>query len=357
MTSTPLTAPTTIAVADAARRIWSGGFMPLPLVDEDGRLAGVVSAQDVLRAVAQRLDLQRTSIMEIATTQLPTVTPDSTVQEAAAAVTASASAMALVTDNGHLSGVVTQAELDAYRLIESELGPAAADVVTEVSPNDLMYGGSWGAYAYAGISAVQCIRAILRKLGRESPAGILDLPCGHGRELRFLKVAFPEARFGACDIDADGVEFCARVFGAEPTISQVDPRTVSFPRRYELAWCGSLFTHLAAERWRGFLDLFARALEPGGLLMFSTNGFLETPLLRKLGLDADEAQRLTAEFRETGIGYVDVGDGSWGLTLARPGWVKAQVEDSPLEFVSFERWAWKPPSPAQDVVVCTRAQP
>jgi SAM-dependent methyltransferase len=307
--------------------------------------------------VAQRLDLERTSIIEIATTQLPSVTPDSTVEEAAAAVRASASGMALVTDNGRLSGVVTNAELDAYRLIESELGPAGADVVTEVSPNDLMYGGSWGAYAYAGISAVQCIREILRKLGHESPASILDLPCGHGRELRFLKLAFPEARFGVCDIDADGVEFCARVFGADPTISQVDPGMVSFPHRYELAWCGSLFTHLAADRWQGFLGLFARALEPGGLVMFSTNGFLEMPDLRRLGLNADEAQRLTAEFRETGIGYVDVGDGSWGLALARPGWVKAQVEESPLDFVSFERWAWKPPSPAQDVVVCSLPRP
>jgi hypothetical protein len=44
----------------------------------------------------------------------------------------------------------------------------------------------------------------------------------------------------------------------------------------------------------------------------------------------------------------------WGLSLARPRWVKEQIERSPLELVSYERWAWKPPDPAQDVVVCTR---
>ena len=162
---------------------------------------------------------------------------------------------------------------------------------------------------------------------------------------------------GVCDIDTDGVDFCARVFGADPIVSHEDPAEVSFDRRYELAWSGSLFTHLSADRWPGFLDLFARSLEPGGLVLFTANGFLPQSVLHTLGLDADDAQRLHDDFMREDFGYVDVGDGSWGLSIARPRWVGEQIERSPLELVSYERWAWKPPFPAQDVVVCTLPVP
>jgi SAM-dependent methyltransferase len=259
----------------------------------------------------------------------------------------------LVVEDGRLAGTLTRSDIQGHQLVHKELGPLAAEVVTEVSPNDLMYAGSWGAYAYAGVTALQCIREVLAKVGRPAPASILDLPCGHGRELRFLKLAYPDARLGVCDIDEDGVEFCARVFGGHPIVSHEDPAKVDFDQRYELAWSGSLFTHLSAERWQGFLEMFARAIEPGGLVLFSSNGYLAASILRNFGLDSDQVERLHGDFRRQRFGYVEVGNGSWGLSMARPGWVKEQVERSPLELVSFERGGWKPPYPAQDVVVCT----
>ena len=66
-----------------------------------------------------------------------------------------------------------------------------------------------------------------------------------------------------------------------------------------------------------------------------------------------QVDQLLGDFRSTRFGYVEASDGSWGLSLARPGWVKEQIERSPLELVSYERGAWKPPHPAQDVAVCT----
>jgi SAM-dependent methyltransferase len=194
---------------------------------------------------------------------------------------------------------------------------------------------------------------VLGKLGRADPDTFLDLPCGHGRELRFLKLAYPHARFGVCDIDEDGVEFCARVFGGDPIVSHDDPAKVSFDQRYEFAWSGSLFTHLSADRWPGFLEMFARALQPGGLLLFTANAYLPPQVLRDLGLNSDQAERVLHDFKTDNFGYVDVSK-TWGLSLARPLWVKEQIERSPLELVSYERWGWKPPSPAQDVLVCTR---
>jgi CBS domain-containing protein/SAM-dependent methyltransferase len=335
-----------------AQLVWQKGWLPIPVVDGDGRLTGVLSANDVARAVAQGRDVGRTTVGEIAATELPALRPDASLEEAAAAMDGSGQPILLVVDDSRLVGVLTYSDLQGHELIAKELGAAAADVIREISPNDIMYSGSWGAYTYAGVTALQCIRDVLGKLGRPDPASILDLPCGHGRELRFLKLAYPDARMGACDIDEDGVEFCARVFGADPIVSVEDPAAVLFDRQYELAWSGSLFTHLSAERWPGFLEMFARAVEPDGLVLFTANGFLPAPILSDFGLTPDQMDRLLGDFRSAGFGYVDVGDGSWGLSLARPHWVKEQIARSPLELVSYDRWAWKPPYPAQDVLVC-----
>ena len=100
--------------------------------------------------------------------------------------------------------------------------------------------------------------------------------------------------------------------------------------------------------------MFARAIEPGGLVLFTANGYLPPSVLRNLGLGADQVEQLLDDFKTRRTsGTWTSGDGSWGLSLARPRWVKEQIERSPLELVSYERWAWKPPFPAQDVLVCT----
>jgi CBS domain-containing protein len=341
------------SIAAAAQQLVMKDWTPMPVVGAEGEVRGVLAPHDVVRGVAQGLDVTQTPVEEIAGTELATVAAGDPLNDARAAMERTGQPMVLVTEDSRLLGTLTVTDLQGHTLIESELRDAAAHVVREVAPGDLMYTGSWGAYAYAGVSAVQCIRSILGKLIRPDPASILDLPCGHGRELRFLKLAYPDAEFGVCDVDEDGVEYCARVFGGHPTVSDDDPAKVAFDRRYELAWSGSLFTHLSAERWPGFLDLFARAMEPGGLVLFTTNAFLPASMLSSLGLGPSEVEQILDDFKRSRFGYVDVGDGNWGLALARPGWVKEQIERSPLELVSYERGAWKPPVPAQDVVVCT----
>jgi CBS domain-containing protein len=345
--------PADTSVATAAHAVWGNNWLPVPLLDDSEAVVGTLSIHDIVRAVAQRRDPEQTPAVEVALSALPTLDPGMPLADAAGELERTGSVVAFVVEDGKFLGALTHADIKGHELIASELGPLAATVNREVAPQDLMYGGSWGAYAFAGVTAVQVIREMLAKYERPAPAHILDLPCGHGRELRFLKVVYPDARYTACDIDADGVEFCARVFDAVPVVSDVDPAQVSFEDKFDLAWCGSLFTHLSGDRWPGFLDLFARAMEPGGLFLFSCNGFLPANLLRDLGIDPAGVQKLLHDFEQSDFGYVDVADGTWGLSIARPRWVKEQIENSPLELLSYERWAWKPPFPAQDVLVCT----
>jgi hypothetical protein len=82
----------------------------------------------------------------------------------------------------------------------------------------------------------------------------------------------PPDRITACDLDSDGVEFCAKEFGIEPLISKPDLTEVSFPRNYDLIWVGSLLTHLPVPTCVNVLDVLTSILEPAGLLVFTTHG-------------------------------------------------------------------------------------
>jgi SAM-dependent methyltransferase len=101
---------------------------------------------------------------------------------------------------------------------------------------------------------------------------ILDLPSGYGRILRFLKVSFPNATICACDINAEGVDFCRRQFNASPVVSNTDFAKVSFPWSFDLIWSGSLLTHVSETDAIELLRLFYRSLSPNGLCVFTMHG-------------------------------------------------------------------------------------
>lgn len=66
---------------------------------------------------------------------------------------------------------------------------------------------------------------------RASTDRILDFGCGHGRVMRWLRAAYPNARITGTDVDKGGVDFCAATFGSHTVVSGYDfdnlPRTES----------------------------------------------------------------------------------------------------------------------------------
>lgn len=229
--------------------------------------------------------------------------------------------------------------------------------ILEISPNDLMYKNDPDYYFWKGRNAINCIRIALLTAGKESPTTLLDLPCGHGRVLRMLKAAFPNASITACDIDKDGVDFCARVFGATPVYSNRHPSEIDVGGPFDLIWCGSLLTHLGVEGWTGFLKLFDSLLAPDGMLLFSTHGPHFAQLLRDkrktLGLRPDAISILLQEYDSHGFGYHDYSYGSnYGIALAKPSWVCLELEQLPtLRLHNYFQRGFG----AQDIFSCVRA--
>src|SRR5258708_14501308 len=147
------------------------------------------------------------------------------------------------------------------------------EVIRTLSPKDEMFEGNEAHYLGVGESALECIRRSLAaaEVPEHRVRRILDLPCGYGRVLRYLRAEFPEAEITACDLQHEGVDFCAQTFGATPVYSHWDPAKIPLPDDwFDLIWVGSLLPHVDAEHWDAFLRLFRRVVRPGGGLVFST---------------------------------------------------------------------------------------
>jgi len=241
--------------------------------------------------------------------------------------------------------------------IDAELGPLAARVSCELSPNDEMFafGRNWTNYLWIATSALHCIRRSMNLIGKQDARSILDMASGHGRVLRVLKVAFPEARTTACDVNRDGVEFCAREFGAVPVVSHDDPEQVDLEGPFDLVWCGSLFTHLDSPRWAGFLDLIDSELEPGALFVFTVFGAQIAESWRSgvqdPELTPEAIARILKGYDESGFGYANYPDAvRWGDAVLTPDWVRETIAGRErLRFVDHWPSGWVG---SQDVVTC-----
>jgi SAM-dependent methyltransferase len=164
---------------------------------------------------------------------------------------------------------------------------------TEISPNDMMFDISQH-YVKVGLSALKLIDYAAGK-GFTPPGGlraILDLPCGHGRVARALRSQFPDVELTVCDIDRDGVDFCARKFKATGVYGTNDFERMEMGKSFDLIWVGSLITHFSAQQTIKFIRCMIRHLSEDGLLILTT-------------LDRKVSLRLTALNKmQSGLSYL-----------------------------------------------------
>lgn len=230
-------------------------------------------------------------------------------------------------------------------------------LIEDLGEHDEMFAADRDHYFRVGRSAFANISAALRLVGRETCSSILDLPCGHGRVMRYFRAAFPDARITACDLNRAGVDFCAKTFGATGIHSKKRIQEVSIADRFDLIWCGSLLTHLERPLWAQFLSFFTEHLTEGGLLLFTTHGRLSEKWIREkihtYGVDPKKLPRLLAAYKDKGFGYAPYpGSADYGITLSSPSWVLEQIrQHSNLRVVLLNETGW---DSHQDVYACMR---
>ena len=232
---------------------------------------------------------------------------------------------------------------------------------------DRMVDGDPELYLRFGANALGNMRVALALARVEEVRSILDFPSGYGRVLRMLRAEFPDAEIVACDVDRAGVDFCRDTFGARGVYATPDPRDIKLEGEFDLIWCGSLLTHMPAEKWPVFLRFFESHLAAGGVLVFSTHGRQTAEVLDAgwtnpadpdvrtppFALLPDEAKGVLKDFRETGFGYQKYPfHEEYGFSLSRPDWVAGRILGHPsLRLLLLTEAGW---GGHQDIVACVK---
>jgi CBS domain-containing protein len=111
MTSNPVTCSSQASIADAAKVMAKEDIGPLPVVDAD-RLVGILTDRDiVVRVVAEGRDPQSTSVGDVATSDLVTVSPDEDLSRALQLLAERQVRRLPVAEGETLVGVIAQADI------------------------------------------------------------------------------------------------------------------------------------------------------------------------------------------------------------------------------------------------------
>jgi SAM-dependent methyltransferase len=235
----------------------------------------------------------------------------------------------------------------AYTAVNGVLPPVALDGIPgPVHRNDLMLDRSSAEsrqyYVETALDAVALVRDALRDAGGDlARAEVLDFGCGHGRVVRHFAQA--AGSISACDLDHEGVRFCARRLGARPILGHTDLSLVRLAT-YDAIWVGSVLTHLPVATGRDVLHLLAAHLRPGGVLVVTTASertleqYLET-----MEWLAPAAEGIRAELDGDGATYITYPqnpDGSYGLTFHTDGWLDASLAPTGVEPLWHRADAW-----------------
>lgn len=210
-------------------------------------------------------------------------------------------------------------------------------------------------YFDLGHRALELIRFSADLCDKPHYPDILDLPCGHGRVLRWLRAHYGYAKITACDLDRDGVDFCAQQFGALPVYSHPDLHQLPFKSQFDLIWVGSLVTHLRQDRWIATLDCLVNWVRECGVIVFTTQGRTVSSLLarghRNVAENIDKAS-LLADFARDGFAYQRYFESNaeedYGLALTSPEWLMRTLQRYPdIIMRAYLEEAWG----MQDVVI------
>ncbi len=124
--------------------------------------------------------------------------------------------------------------------------------------------------------------AIARSLVTTSPATVLEFGCGIGRNIPFLRAAFPGAELMGSDVSAKSIETARE---ENPGVRfWVDGGQEGECPPFDLVFVAGVFHHIPPEERRAAADYAAARLAPGGsIVVFEHNPY--NPITRKIVAD------------------------------------------------------------------------
>lgn len=230
-------------------------------------------------------------------------------------------------------------------------------ICQDISENDDMYLGNKDHYFGVGESALKNIIISLDLAKKEKCLKILDMPSGYGRVLRYLKAEFPDAQITACDLEKKMVDFCVKTFNVKGIYSDKNLMNLKLEDKFDLIWCGSLFTHLNKDLWSSFFKFFYDHLAEKGILIFTTHGrYVANRMINKecdYGLLKEKIPAIFDSYIKTGFGYDNYhNNNEYGISISSFPWVYAELEKfKDFRIILFSEKSW---DNHQDVTACIK---
>jgi len=133
--------------------------------------------------------------------------------------------------------------------------------------------GHVGGYRRGAQEFVDLLGRSLQEAGRDwnSIDACLEVGCGYGRIVRELRDRLDPSHIYVTDVIEEGARFTAAEFGAT-AIPVIERSAETMPGRFDLVYLLSVYTHLRLDLVTQNLAAVARALKPGGVLVFTTHG-------------------------------------------------------------------------------------
>lgn len=235
----------------------------------------------------------------------------------------------------------------AFTTVNKALPPVHIEGVPgPIHRNDLMVdrtsAGSRANYLIAALDAVGLVRDALEASGGDlAEADVLDFGCGHGRIVRHFAAA--ARSISACDLDHEGVRFCARHLGARPVLGDRDISRVPL-EGYDAIWLGSVITHHPEDVCRTMLTTLADHVRPAGVLVVTSTDELSLDhYVQTRDWVGDHAEQIRRDLTDRGAAYVDYPQnqgGSYGLGFQTSEWLDEVAHASGLERVWHRPDAW-----------------
>jgi SAM-dependent methyltransferase len=121
-----------------------------------------------------------------------------------------------------------------------------------------------------------------RHLIQSDPTSILEFGCGTGRNLPFLREAFPKAAIWGCDISAESLSYAAqRASDVSLFVSDSTDILDAYKEEFDLVFLAGVLHHIPASERESWMQALAGTLHRDGrLVVFEHNPW--NPLTRHL---------------------------------------------------------------------------